>query len=85
MRMWMNKTTHLTHPNLRKAKDCFQKEDLKMQKYRPGEQVPSSGNYVAYDRNGSNGGTLHLEEGQRFPATQHEGSYYVSSNESDYE
>ena len=56
-----------------------------MQKYRPGEQVPSSGNYVAYDRNGSNGGTLHLEEGQRFPATQHEGSYYVSSNESDYE
>ncbi len=47
------------------------------QKYRPGEQVPESGEYVAYDRDGNNGGSTHLEKGERFPATQHEGSYYM--------
>lgn len=45
-------------------------------KFRPGEQAPQSGEYVAYDRDGNNGGTTYLEKGQRFPATQHEGSYY---------
>ncbi|MBE7075919.1 MAG: YjzC family protein [Clostridiales bacterium] len=44
--------------------------------FRPGEQVPETGNYVAYDKNGQNGGTTYLEKGKRFPATQHEGSYY---------
>ena len=52
-----------------------------MQKYRPGEQVPKTGEYTAYDRNGKNGGELSLEKGQRFPATQHEGSYYVEERE----
>ena len=46
-------------------------------KFKPGEQAPESGNYIAYDRNGNNGGTTYLEKGQRFPATQHEGSYYT--------
>lgn len=45
-------------------------------KFRPGEQAPQSGEYVSYDRDGHNGGTTYLEKGQRFPATQHEGSYY---------
>ena len=44
--------------------------------YKPGEIVPESANYVAYDKNGHNGGTLKLEKGERFPATQHSGSYY---------
>lgn len=45
-------------------------------KFRPGEQAPETADYVAYDKNGKNGGTTHLDKGQRFPATQHEGSYY---------
>lgn len=48
-----------------------------MQKYRPGDVVPKSGSYRAYDEQGSDGGTVYLEEGKRFPATQHSGSYYV--------
>ncbi len=48
-----------------------------MQKYRPGQVVPMSCDYKAYDKEGSDGGKLYLEKGQRFPATQHEGSYYV--------
>lgn len=48
-----------------------------MQKYRPGEVVPMSCNYKAYDKDGNDGGVLYLEEGKRFPATQHSGSYYV--------
>ena len=48
-----------------------------MTKYRPGEKVPMSGEYTAYDAKGHNGGSTYLEEGSRFPATQHEGSYYV--------
>ena len=51
------------------------------QKWRPGEQVPKAGNYVAYDKQGKNGGSLYLEKGQRFPATQHEGSYYQEENQ----
>ena len=47
-----------------------------MEKHRPGEQVPNSGNYVCYDENGRCGGSTYLEKGKRFPATQHEGSYY---------
>ncbi len=47
-------------------------------KWRPGEEAPCTGNYVAYDAEGHNGGTVHLEKGQRFPATQHSGSYYVA-------
>ena len=46
------------------------------QKWRPGEEAPKTANYVAYDEQGHNGGTTHLEKGQRFPATQHSGSYY---------
>ncbi len=48
-----------------------------MEKFRPGEYVPKSCNYKAYDINGNDGGRLYLEKGTRFPATQHEGSYYV--------
>ena len=49
-----------------------------MEKYRPGEIVPSSGDYRAYDKDGQDGGKLYLEKGERFPASQHEGSYYVT-------
>lgn len=48
-----------------------------MQKFRPGDIVPMSCEYKAYDENGNDGGKLYLEEGKRFPATQHSGSYYV--------
>lgn len=48
-----------------------------MKKYRPGENVPISSNYTAYDAKGNNGGDVYLEKGKRFPATQHGGSYYV--------
>ena len=51
-----------------------------MEKYRPGERVPESGEYAAYDANGRNGGMTHLEKGETFPPTQHEGSYYVKEN-----
>ncbi len=47
------------------------------QKWRPGETVPNSATYVAYDENGRNGGSLYLEKGKRFPATQNSGSYYT--------
>jgi hypothetical protein len=50
-----------------------------MEKYRPGEFVPKSSNYQAFDKNKNDGGTVYLEKGDRFPATQHEGSYYVMS------
>ena len=46
-------------------------------KWKPGETVPESANYEAYDKNGNNGGSLYLEKGKRFPATQHEDSYYT--------
>ena len=46
------------------------------EKWRPGEEVPESATYVAYDENGNNGGSLYLEKGKRFTATQHSGSYY---------
>lgn len=53
-----------------------------MQKYRPGEQVPKTGEYLAHDKNGkSDGEATHLEKGKRFPATQHEGSYYTQERE----
>ena len=46
-------------------------------KWTPGEVVPKSATYSAYSREGENGGSLYLEKGKRFPATQHSGSYYV--------
>ena len=49
-----------------------------MEKYKPGEEVPQSGTYRAFDKDGNDGGSLYLEKGKRFPATQHEGSYYVA-------
>ena len=51
------------------------------QKWRPGEVVPKSGSYTAYDENGQDGGSCYLEEGERFPATQHSGSYYVEDED----
>ncbi len=48
--------------------------------WRPGEEAPESGNYACYDDNGRCGGSVYLEKGQRFPATQHSGSYYKSEN-----
>lgn len=48
-----------------------------MEKYRPSELVPVSSDYRAFDEEGRDGGKLYLEKGKRFPATQHEGSYYV--------
>lgn len=48
--------------------------------YRPGEVAPESGNYCAFDEQGRNGGCCYLEKGQRFPATQHSGSYYMKEN-----
>lgn len=49
-------------------------------KWTPGEVVPKSGTYSAYSRDGQNGGSLYLEKGKRFPATQHSGSYYVQAD-----
>ena len=50
------------------------------QSWKPGEVAPESGNYNAYDAQGHNGGSCYLEKGQRFPATQHSGSYYTKAN-----
>lgn len=49
-------------------------------KWTPGEVVPKSGTYEAYSQQGENGGSLYLEKGKRFPATQHSGSYYVQAD-----
>ena len=46
-------------------------------KWKPGEQAPQTGEYECYDEQGKCGGSVHLEKGQRFPATQHSGSYYI--------
>ena len=35
--------------------------------WRPGETVPKSSTYTAYDAKGHNGGSLYLEKGKRFP------------------
>lgn len=51
-----------------------------MEKFRPGEEAPKSCKYTAYDKNGKDGGRVYLHKGDRFPATQHEGSYYVMEN-----
>ena len=48
-----------------------------MEKYKPGEEAPRSCKYTAYDKYGKDGGQIYLNKGDRFPATQHEGSYYV--------
>lgn len=44
--------------------------------FRPGEQAPKTGDYECYDSKCRCGGKVHLEKGERFPATQHEGSHY---------
>ena len=44
--------------------------------WTPGDVVPESATYVSFDKKGHNGGSLYLEKGKRFPATQHSGSYY---------
>lgn len=44
--------------------------------FRPGEQAPETGDYQCFDSKCRCGGKVHLEKGQRFPATQHEGSHY---------
>lgn len=49
-------------------------------KWTPGETVPKSGTYSAYSREGENGGSLYLEKGKTFPATQHSGSYYIQTD-----
>ena len=49
-------------------------------KWHPGEVVPETCNYTAYDSEGRNGGCCYLEKGERFPATQHSGSYYVKGD-----
>lgn len=54
-----------------------------MEKFRPGEIVPMSCHYKAIDEEGHNGGRLWLEKGERFPATQHSGSYYMMDHQSD--
>ncbi len=46
--------------------------------WKPGEVAPESGNYCAFDEQGHNGGCCYLQKGQRFPATQHSGSYYMN-------
>ena len=48
----------------------------KSKQWKPGETVPESATYVAFDAQGHDGGSLYLEKGKRFPATQHSGSYY---------
>ena len=50
---------------------------MEQQKWRPGEQAPQDGEYNAYDSQGNCGGSVYLKQGQRFPATQHSGSYYT--------
>lgn len=50
---------------------------VETKKWKPGEQAPKSATYVAYDEDGRCGGSLYLEKGKRFPATQNSGSYYV--------
>ena len=50
-------------------------------KWTPGEVVPKSGTYSAYSQQGENGGSLYLEKGKRFPATQHSGSHYEEEME----
>lgn len=53
-------------------KDC--------KRWTPGETVPKSATYSAYSREGENGGSLYLERGKTFPATQHSGSYYIEAD-----
>lgn len=51
-------------------------------KFIPGEDVPETGDYRAYDRNGKKSkGQTYLEKGETFPPTQHEGSYYEKERE----
>jgi hypothetical protein len=48
-----------------------------MNKWKPGEEAPKTGDYTAYDNKGNDVGTVHLDKGDRFPATQHSGYYYT--------
>lgn len=79
----MTNKVSLSAHNKSVERNCitFPKEDI-MQKYKPGEEAPKTGNYVPYDKNGkTDGQPTHLEKGQRFPATQHSGSYYTEGKE----
>ena len=49
--------------------------------WKPGEEAPEDAEYTAYDAEGHCGGKCYLTKGERFPATQHSGSYYVISTE----
>ena len=71
----MNKTKCFSH---NKTGGAIMSKDCK--KWTPGEVVPKSGTYSAYSQQGENGGSLYLEKGKRFPATQHSGSYYVQAD-----
>ena len=51
------------------------------QQWKPGEEAPEDAEYSAYDENGNCGGKCYLTKGERFPATQNSGSYYVKSTE----
>lgn len=51
-----------------------------MEKYRPGEYVPESGEYTAFSDGGRNGGKTYLEKGKKFPPTQHDDAYYVKED-----
>ena len=66
------KSTQYNYGGAIMSKDC--------KKWTPGESVPKSGTYTAYSSEGENGGSLYLEKGKRFPATQHSGSYYVQAD-----
>ena len=49
--------------------------------WKPGEESPEDAEYTAYDAEGNCGGKCYLTKGERFPATQHSGSYYVKTTE----
>ena len=40
---------------------------MSSKQWKPGETVPESATYKAYDAEGRDGGSLYLEKGKRFP------------------
>ena len=52
--------------------------------WKPGEESPDDAEYTAYDAEGNCGGKCYLTKGERFPTTQHSGSYNVKSTEDEY-
>lgn len=47
-----------------------------MEKYKPGETVPKTGEYERMSKDGEREKSYHLEKHETFPPTQHEDSYY---------